>query len=139
MLDKAVLVEVGETTTACPPRLPLETLSVTFMTRTKSRSPSSTRDVPVPVPPVDEEAVSSRTGVEVGEPLEDPSGSVVDEVDSRQVVLGVTVGPKGVDGVLTVDEAGVVTADGTRWAFGAVVRPIWERFTHTLSSNLPTT
>lgn len=113
-LDRAVPVEEGETPTECPPRLPLETLSVTFTTRTKSRSPSSIRVGPVLVPLGDAEAVSSRTGVEGGVLLEGLLGSEVDEVDSRLVVPGVTVDPRGVDGVLTVDEAGAVTAVGTR-------------------------
>jgi hypothetical protein len=113
-LDRAVPVEEGETPTECPPRPLLETLSVTFMTRTKSRSRSSIRVGPALGPLGDVEAVSSRTGVEEGVLLEGLLGSEVDEVDSRRVVPGVTVDPRGVDGVLTVDEAGAVTAVGTR-------------------------
>ena len=114
MLDREVPAEVGETTTASPPRPPLGTLSVTFTTKTRNRSPSSTRVEPVPVPPVDEAADCSRTGVEAGVLPEDRSGSEEVEEDSRPVVPGVTVDPRGVDGVPTVDEAGVGTVGGTR-------------------------
>lgn len=114
MLVRAVAVEAGETTTESRHRPPLAMLSVMFTTRTKSRSPSSTRVERVPVPPVDEEVDSSRTGVGVGALLVDPSGSEVVEVDSRLPVAGVTVDPRGVGGVPTEDEAGVDMVDGTR-------------------------
>jgi len=115
-VDKTVkVVEVeGETTTAFPPLLLLEMLSVTFTTRTRSLSHWSTLVELLPVPLEDEEAGCSRTEVEDEVLLVVRLVSEVVEVDSRLLEAGVTDDPNEVAGVLTEDEAGVDTVVGTR-------------------------
>jgi hypothetical protein len=68
----------------------------------------------LPVPLEDEEADCSRTEVEVEVLLVVRLDSEVVEVDSRLLEAGVTVDLSEVDGVLTVDEAGVDMVAGTR-------------------------
>jgi hypothetical protein len=116
LVDKTVKVaEVeGETITVFPQLLLLETLSVTFTTRTRSPSRLLTRVELLLVPLEDEEAGCSRTEDEVEVLLEVPPDSGADEVDSKLLEAGVTGDPSEVDGVLTVDEAGEDTAVGTR-------------------------
>jgi len=115
-VDKTVkVVEVeGETTTEFPLLPPLETLSVTFMMRTRSPSRWLTPVELLLVPLEGEEAVCSRTEAEVEVLLVVRSASEVVEVVSRRLGAGVMDDPSEVDGVPTVDEAGVVTVVGTR-------------------------
>jgi hypothetical protein len=106
----------GEMTTVFPPLLLQETLSVTFTTRTRSLSRLLIRVELLLVPLEDEEADCSKTEVEAEVLLVVRLDSGVDEVDSKPLEAGVTDDLSEVGGELTVDEAGVDTAVGTRSA-----------------------
>jgi hypothetical protein len=105
---------VVTTTESPPPRL-LETLSVTFTTRTKSRSRSSIPEGRVRARLEVEGVVCSRTEDEAGVLLVDRSVSGVD-VEVSRLEEGAMGDLSEVDGelIVEVDEVGAVTVVGTR-------------------------